>query len=457
MQRIVRDQPTPHQAPQRINRLAWEPPVSLRAAANCLVQRIKKARPRRLQHRQQLLLPFFQRLRLRPRLRQQRHLVRKKQRNPSIAFANRLHPRPRHLARRNQRIQPARRILPNPRRQDPAFHQRRRQRRTLQALNRIQQRIQVRPAPRRQHTLPVRKEPRQRVLFHRLHFPPQPRQRLPPYQPQHLRIAPLAMNSARYEPALQHSPLMRQLTQSALHSRRVQRKPLCHDTERERPMRPRISPYQFQHRLHHRLQQRRRQPRRQRNPQPIPIPRRILRRNQPPLARNAQLQQPPPPHQPLHVRQQIRRFHTPRQFIARQISQPQTQIVNPIRRPRSVRLLQALRDLLDLCNRIRVQQLAQIRLAQQLTQLLLIDRQCLRAPLRQRSIAVIQEICHVAEQQRSRKRRRLPRLHHVHAQLPLFHRPQRLHQRRHVKHIAQALAIRLQQQWKLRIPRCHAQ
>jgi len=62
-----------------------------------------------------------------------------------------------------------------------------------------------------------------------------------------------------------------------------------------------------------------------------------------------------------------------------------------------MRLRQALSGFFHFRNRIGIQQFAQVRLAQQLAQLVLVDRQCLRPALGQRGIAVIQKICHVAE------------------------------------------------------------
>ena len=85
-----------------------------------------------------------------------------------------------------------------------------------------------------------------------------------------------------------------------------------------------------------------------------------------------------------------------------------------------MRLRQALRYLFHLGNRVGIQQFAQIGLAEQLAQLVLIDGQRLRAALGQRRIAVVEKVRHIAEQQRSGKGRRLARLHHMHAELPLL-------------------------------------
>ncbi len=214
-------------------------------------------------------------------------------------------------------------------------------------------------------------------------------------------------------------------------------------------MRARIAAHQFKHRMRHRLEQRSRQPRRQRNAQPIAIARGVFGGDQPLFAGDAQLQQSPRANQPVDMLEQVRRNHAPAQFLARQIAQPQAQIVNAVGRARAIILREALRRLFHFRNRVGVEQLAQIGLAQQLAQLLLIDGERLCAALGQRRIAFVHEVGHVAEKQRRGKRRRLARLHHVHAELPLLDGAQSFNQRRHVEDVAQALAIGLQQQREL--------
>ncbi len=69
--------------------------------------------------------------------------------------------------------------------------------------------------------------------------------------------------------------------------------------------------------------------------------------------------------------------------------------------------LVSLRQMLELRfhfrERVGIEQLAQFRLAEQLLQLRLIDRKRLRAPLRQRRIAVVDVICDVPKEQRRRE------------------------------------------------------
>ena len=82
-----------------------------------------------------------------------------------------------------------------------------------------------------------------------------------------------------------------------------------------------------------------------------------------------------------------------------------------VRRSRAVARVEALQLPLDVVDRVGIEQLAQLRIAEQLAQLRLIDRQRLRAPLGERRVAVVHEACDVAEEQRCRERRRLVGIH----------------------------------------------
>ena len=93
-------------------------------------------------------------------------------------------------------------------------------------------------------------------------------------------------------------------------------------------------------------------------------------------------------------------------FLERQVAEAQQQIVDAVDGLRALRVVELLQLALDVRERVRVEQLAQLRLAEQLAQLRLIDRERLRAPLGQRRIAVVDVVGDVAEEQRRRERRR---------------------------------------------------
>ena len=131
----------------------------------------------------------------------------------------------------------------------------------------------------------------------------------------------------------------------------------------------------------------------------------------------------------------------------REIAEPKQHVMHAVDGPcTSIRLLivQVLELGLDIGNRIRVQQIAQLDLAEQLAQLRLIDRQCLGAAFGERGIAVVEVVGDVAKQQRRGKRRRHGRVHGRHPDLAPFHPAERFDQRRHVEDVAQTLAVRLE-------------
>ena len=98
-------------------------------------------------------------------------------------------------------------------------------------------------------------------------------------------------------------------------------------------------------------------------------------------------------------------------LVGRQVAETQQQIVHAVGRSRAVALVELLQLALDVGERVRVEQLAQLGLAEQLPQLRLIDRQRLRAPFRQRRVAVVDVVGDVAEEQRRGERRRRGRVH----------------------------------------------
>ena len=138
---------------------------------------------------------------------------------------------------------------------------------------------------------------------------------------------------------------------------------------------------------------------------------------------------------------------------ARQIAEPQQQIVHRVGRARVKARRQVLQLLLERVEHGLVEQIAQLGVADQLAQLRLIDRQRLRAPLGQRRIAVVDVVGDVAEQQRRRERRRLLRFDVDDAQRAAAHAAQQVGQRRQIEDVAQALAIGLEDDRKRSEPR----
>ena len=152
-----------------------------------------------------------------------KQLLRKIEPDPPIALANRIEPDPHHLARRNQSIEIGRFITVQTGRQNFRLENRCRQRSALQVLDHIQKSIQ--PAPRLNHALPPREQPRQCPLLDRLNLLAQSGQRPSPNRPQHLVVAPLAVNSSGSKTTLHHSATLHQALQNGLDALHRQIKP----------------------------------------------------------------------------------------------------------------------------------------------------------------------------------------------------------------------------------------
>ena len=90
-----------------------------------------------------------------------------------------------------------------------------------------------------------------------------------------------------------------------------------------------------------------------------------------------------------------------------EIAEAQQQIVNGVDALGLVALVEVLQLQLGLRQRFGVEQLAQLRLAEELAELRLIDGQRLRPPFGERRIAVVEKVGDVTEQDRRGERRRL--------------------------------------------------
>ena len=98
---------------------------------------------------------------------------------------------------------------------------------------------------------------------------------------------------------------------------------------------------------------------------------------------------------------------------------------------------------LGLLERRRVEQLAQLLLAEQLAEQVAVERQRLCPPLGERGVALVHEGGDVVEEERRGERRRPRRLHPVDGDLAALHAAQHVAQGRQVEDVGQALAVRL--------------
>ncbi len=102
---------------------------------------------------------------------------------------------PDDFARGDQCVEIRRENISEDARAESPTQERRRQRRALEVLDRVKQRIET--APLLQYALPVRLEAREHLLFDRLDLFAEPGQGFSANLAQHFGVAPFAMNAAR--------------------------------------------------------------------------------------------------------------------------------------------------------------------------------------------------------------------------------------------------------------------
>ncbi len=115
--------------------------------------------------------------------------------------------------------------------------------------------------------------------------------------------------------------------------------------------------------------------------------------------------------------------------------------------------IQVLQLPFDVVQGVGVEQVAQLRLAEQLAQLRLVDREGLRATFGERRVAVVDVVGDVPEEQGGGKRRRHRRVDRRRADLAPFDPTQCVHERRDVEDVPQALPVRLEEHGERPEPR----
>ena len=106
---------------------------------------------------------------------------------------------------------------------------------------------------------------------------------------------------------------------------------------------------------------------------------------------------------------------------------------------------------LDLGERVGVDQLAQLLLAEQLAQQVAVERERLRTPLRRRRVVLVHVRRDVVEEERRRERRRRRGLDVDEVDLARADLPEQPLQRRQVEDVLQALAVRLEHDREARV------
>ena len=190
--------------------------------------------------------------------------------------------------------------------------------------------------------MPRDQEPPEHLRLDRLHLLPQPRQRAPPQAPQDLRVAPLAAVAAGPELAFDHAPGIGEALQRGLDHCRTQSQARRHVRRRERAVGAGVAPHQVRHGVGRFLEQRLGQALRQRRAQRIAIACRIFDGDEPFLAGHAHAQDAPLGEELGDGRLREVRCRARAQLLARQVAQPQQQIVHGVGRTRVEPLRQAL-------------------------------------------------------------------------------------------------------------------
>ncbi len=129
----------------------------------------------------------------------------------------------------------------------------------------------------------------------------------------------------------------------------------------------------------------------------------------------------------------------------RQVPQPAQQVVDAVERRCPAVLGQRLEVQLEVGQGVRVEQLAQLLLAEQLAQQVAIERQRARAALGDRRVAVVHVGGDVVEHQAARERRGAHGLDPVDGDLASRHAPEDVAQAGQVEHVRQAFAVGLDQ------------
>ena len=400
------------------------------------------------------------RRRLGTRRQQLLQLVGQVERQAPVALAEGSVADPHHLARRAEQVEVLGAVFGQARGQHLALQRRGRQDRPLELLDHVEQRVGPTPRarPRRHDPLPVEQQPGQGRRLGRLDRAPQGRQRAPPQGRQHVGLAPLGPGLPWPELPLEHAARGRQGPQRPLDGRHAGAVARRQVAAAEGAVGARIARDQLGQRVVDRLQEGLGQARRRRHPQRVAQPAGVLGRQQARLAGHRHLDHAPLGQQLRHPAVGRRgRLAARAGLVARQVAQAQQQVVQAVGAPRAVLLVEGLQGPLQRVERGRVEQLAQLGLAQQLAQLARVDHQGLGAPLLQRRVALVEVVGHVAEQQRRGEGRGAVRVDRDQAQAPLAGLARHLLQGRQVEDVLQALAVGLEQDREVGEARRHLQ
>ena len=374
------------------------------------------------------------------------------QRHPARARPDRAGPDPHDLPASAELVHPGLRVRADAARQHVALPHLRRQREALQRQEHLAEPVDPGGA-RGVHALPRGQEARQRPLLGGLDLLAERGERGAPQAAQHVGVAPLALAPAR--PQLAADQVAGGL-QIAQHRAAVDRVAVRDVPRGERPVGAGVAARQARERLLDLLEEHLRQAARRHGPEGVAVEAGVLGREPALLAADAHADGPAPL---LEVAQHALRRHRLEaallRLVGRQVAHRAQHVVHAVGVGGAGALAGALEVGLHLLERARVDQLAQLLLAEQLPQQLAVERQRRGAPLGVGRVALVHVGRDVVEQQRRGERGGALRLDLDQRQLPRVQAAQQRLEAGQVEHVAQALAVGLEHDRELAVALGH--
>ena len=325
--------------------------------------------------------------------RESAEVVRQIECEPSVTIADRLDASPHDFAGAAQRVQVRRLVVLYPRGQDFGFEDGRRERYSLEVLDRVEQAVQAGSLS--DKALPAGEQTDEYGRLDRLDLLAETGQRSAPHRLKDFRIAPLTSGAAGPELPFEQAARRGELLQQRMRRGPAETVARGELLGGERAVGARITTCEVRCRGWRRLQQRLGKTGRERNTERITITSGVLDWQHPGLAGNVHRDDAATAAE-LFERDRRVDATARRHFRRREIAQTEQQIVNAVDRSRLVRRLELLHLRFHFGERIGVEQFAQLDVTKQLAKLRLVDRQRLRATLGERRIAVVDVIRDIA-------------------------------------------------------------
>ena len=326
---------------------------------------------------------------------QQRGVLGEGEHHPAVFAGQRAGTRPLHLAARAQLVQERGGVVADPGRQDQMFERAGRNSGSLELFDGAQNSIGPRAA--RAHGLPRRQEAAQCLRRDGFHIVAEPGQRAPAQPPEHVGRAPLGAAAPRPERAVHDLARGRELVQRADHRSDAETEPVGDLRGGERPVRTRVPGHEIAEWVRDRFQVSLRDPWRGHRAQRVAESSHVFGRDPARLPGDADGYRPSGALQGRQPRRLHAAYH---RLVDRQIAQDAQQVGGVLQVAGTPVGRASLELGLHLRQRIGVEKLAELSLAQQFGEQGRIDGQRLRAPLGQRGIPLVEEGSDVAEEQR---------------------------------------------------------